>query len=111
MERKVYVRIRPGVTPLALLALQCSGLIPHNCGAGGTRLRTFVLLTLSSVSVMAGYLGPTPYLSFADSPFSGLSFGYFHLETFETGSPERAGLDFSELGCRSQPRSVDRFRR
>jgi len=28
-------------------------------------------------------LGPTPYLSFADSPFAGASFGYFHLETFE----------------------------
>jgi hypothetical protein len=29
-------------------------------------------------------LGPTPYLSFADSPFSGAaSFSYFHLENFE----------------------------
>src|SRR6266481_7452029 len=41
-------------------------------------------------------LGPTPYLSFGDSPFNGPSFSYFHLETFEdhllntpgvTGSP------------------------
>ncbi len=39
----------------------------------------------------------------ADSPFSGLSFGYFHLETFETGSPERAGLDFSELAVVLSP--------
>lgn len=29
------------------------------------------------------FLGPTPYLCFSDSPFSGLSLGYFHLETFE----------------------------
>lgn len=28
-------------------------------------------------------LGPTPYLCFEDSPFSGLSLGYFYLETFE----------------------------
>lgn len=28
-------------------------------------------------------VGPTPYLSFADSPFSGGSFSYFHLENFE----------------------------
>ena len=27
--------------------------------------------------------GPTPYLSFADSPFSSTNFTYFHLETFE----------------------------
>jgi hypothetical protein len=29
------------------------------------------------------FLGPTPYLSAADSPFNPASFGYFHLETFE----------------------------
>ena len=29
--------------------------------------------------------GPTPYLSFADSPFSSLSFSYFHLEDHEDG--------------------------
>jgi len=34
------------------------------------------------------FLGPTPYLSFADSPFKPLfpsSFSYFHLDDFETG--------------------------
>jgi hypothetical protein len=31
----------------------------------------------------SGYLCPTPYLSFDDSPLKGLSFSYFHLETFE----------------------------
>jgi hypothetical protein len=29
--------------------------------------------------------GPSPYLQPADSPFNGLSFTYFHLETFEDG--------------------------
>jgi hypothetical protein len=28
-------------------------------------------------------VGPTPYLSFADGPFAGGSFSYFHLENFE----------------------------
>jgi hypothetical protein len=31
----------------------------------------------------ATFLGPTPYLQFADSPFAGLTFDTFHLETFE----------------------------
>ena len=31
----------------------------------------------------AGPIGPSPYLSFADSPFNGGSFSYFNLETFE----------------------------
>lgn len=44
-------------------------------------------------------IGPSPYLSFADSPFNGGSFSYFHLETFEdhllntpgvTASPRRS---------------------
>ena len=29
------------------------------------------------------FLGPTSYFAFADSPFSSLGFGYFHLENFE----------------------------
>jgi len=31
-------------------------------------------------------LGPTPYLSFADSPFNGPVFSYFHLENFEASA-------------------------
>ncbi len=35
----------------------------------------------------AGVFGPIlPYTSFADSPFSSLTFSYFHLEAFESGS-------------------------
>lgn len=39
---------------------------------------------LISATAQGAPLGPTPYLSFADSPFTGpLFFEYFHLETFE----------------------------
>ena len=38
---------------------------------------------LVSSPAHAQLLGPTPYLSFADSPFNGGSFSYFHLEDFE----------------------------
>lgn len=45
------------------------------------------LLSLSVVLVsgtaQAAPIGPTPYLSFADSPFAATAFDYFHLETFE----------------------------
>ena len=34
----------------------------------------------------ASILGPTPYLSFADSPFAAESFTYFYLEDFEDGA-------------------------
>jgi hypothetical protein len=38
---------------------------------------------LSAGEASAGPIGPSPYLSFADSPFNGGSFSYFYLETFE----------------------------
>lgn len=37
----------------------------------------------TAASAQASYLGPTPYLSLADSPFQGGSFSYFYNETFE----------------------------
>lgn len=37
-------------------------------------------------------LGPSPYLSFADSPFNGLAFDYFHLEDFEDGLLNTPGV-------------------
>lgn len=36
--------------------------------------------------------GPNPYLSFADSPFNGGSFSYFHLEDFDDGALNTPGL-------------------
>jgi hypothetical protein len=49
------------------VAIGCAALIVHG---------------VASASV---FLGPAPYLSFADSPFNGLGFTYFHLEDFEDG--------------------------
>lgn len=40
----------------------------------------------------AVFFGPTPYPSFADSPFAGGSYSYFHLETFEGGSLNVPGV-------------------
>lgn len=40
-------------------------------------------------------LGPSVYTSFANSPFSGGSFSYFHLETFEGGSLSVPGVTAS----------------
>ncbi len=37
-------------------------------------------------------LGPTPYLSFADSPFTGTPFQYFHLEDFTDGLLNTPGV-------------------
>jgi hypothetical protein len=61
-------------------------------------MRKLLVLALASVAGVNAdtLLGPTPYLSFADSPFNGPSFSYFYLEDFEdhllntpgvTGSP------------------------
>ena len=38
------------------------------------------------------FLGPTPYLSLPDSPFSGGSFSYFHLDNFESGALSTPGV-------------------
>ncbi|CCH96089.1 hypothetical protein [Microcystis aeruginosa] len=40
-------------------------------------------------------LGPTPYLSFNDSPFKNVNFSYFYLENFEDGSLNVPGVTAS----------------
>lgn len=50
--------------------------------AGVLALSFFVLLAPRS---LAGSVGPSPYLSFPDSPWAGLPFTYFHLEDMEDG--------------------------
>ncbi|HWH80898.1 MAG TPA: PEP-CTERM sorting domain-containing protein [Burkholderiaceae bacterium] len=47
------------------------------------------------------YLGPTPYLSFADSPFFGGSHSYFYLETFEDHLLNTPGVSASGAGVTS----------
>ena len=49
----------------------------------------------------AAILGPTPYLSFSDSPFSGESFSYFFLEDFEDGLFNTPGVSASAGGVTS----------
>lgn len=46
-------------------------------------------------------LGPTPYLCFSDSPFSGLSLGYFYLETFEDHLFNVPGVSANQGGVTS----------
>ena len=53
------------------------------------RRRTLAIITVAAALVAmphiaaASPIGPTPYQSFADSPFSGGSFSWFYLEDFE----------------------------
>jgi hypothetical protein len=52
-----------------------------------------VSLSLIANSALAAYVGGNSYQSFANSPFSGLSFGgYFHLENFEDQSLNTPGV-------------------
>lgn len=54
-------------------------------------LGIFAVLTLGAATQAATY-GPSPYLSFADSPFSTVSFNWFYNETFEDGALNTPGL-------------------
>ncbi|MBL8218646.1 MAG: PEP-CTERM sorting domain-containing protein [Bryobacterales bacterium] len=57
--------------------------------------RYYLLLAgfLSATATFAAtFYGPTPYLSASNSPFTGTSFSYFHLEDFEDGSLNTPGV-------------------
>lgn len=64
------------------------------------RLKKFVILCFAGALLIFGgveraqavLLGPTPYLSSADSPFNGTSFSYFHLEDFEDAALNTPGV-------------------
>jgi hypothetical protein len=49
-------------------------------------------LAIGSSAARAGFIGPSAYPSFADSPFNGMTFTYFHLETFEDGLLNTTGV-------------------
>jgi hypothetical protein len=51
-----------------------------------------MLLLAIAVPANASTLGPTPYLSFSDSPFSGGGFDWFYLEDFEDGLLNTPGV-------------------
>ena len=60
----------------------------HGCGC----LFVLALHLASSRLLRADLIGPTPYRSFADSPFSGGQFSQFYLETFESGGLTTPGV-------------------
>lgn len=61
-----------------------------------------VVVTVNAVEVgPAMYLGPTPYLSFADSPISGHATTYFYLENFEDHLFNTPGVTASAGGLSS----------
>jgi hypothetical protein len=72
-----------------------------------TLLRRGAAMVLASVGFVAGaqadptFLGPTPYLSFGDSPFQGESFSYFYLETFEDHLLNTPGVSANAGGVTS----------
>ncbi|MCA9256751.1 MAG: thrombospondin type 3 repeat-containing protein [Phycisphaerales bacterium] len=53
------------------------------------------ILTAAATSAPAQLIGPSPYLSAADSPFAGWTFDYFHLEDFEDGALNTPGVTAS----------------
>lgn len=63
--------------------------------------RKFVIAIFAGVLMMlprmaaASSIGPTPYLSFADSPFASQSFSWFYVEDFEDGLLNTPGVSVS----------------
>jgi hypothetical protein len=53
------------------------------------------VLAISTAAPAEMWYGPTPYLSFADSPFNGLPFMSFSLEDFEDGLLNTPGVTVS----------------
>jgi hypothetical protein len=49
----------------------------------------------SGATAAATFFGPTPYLSFADSPFKNLNLAQFYLETFEDGLLNTPGVSIT----------------
>ncbi len=63
--------------------------------AGWLSLASVLLL---SAAASGDLIGPSPYRSFADSPFGGQLFTYFHLENFEDGALNTPGVSASGPG-------------
>jgi hypothetical protein len=59
-------------------------------------IRSVLLIFLGAyTSFAATYFGPTPYLSSADSPFTGIGFSNLYLENFESGALTVPGATLS----------------
>lgn len=66
-------------------------------------MRALLVLTAVSASFVApafagGLLGPSPYASFADSPFTSVTFSSFQLENFEDGALNTLGVTLVSPG-------------
>jgi hypothetical protein len=59
------------------------------------RLVLASLLLTATLPAATTFLGPTPYLSFADGPLNGVSFSYFFLKTYEDGTLPSTGVTYS----------------
>lgn len=57
-----------------------------------TEVAGLAALLFVAGSASGALLGPTPYLSLADSPFAGLGLSTFHVEDFEDGALNTPGL-------------------
>lgn len=63
----------------------------------GTLTAIALIVALPDLAYAAPiFLGPSAYLSTADSPFQGQTFGYFHLEDFEDGALNTPGVSLRE---------------
>lgn len=86
--------------------------MPRLRSSGWLTSLTLVWMLANTASVAAApmFVGPSPYLSFSNSPFSGGSFSYFHLENFEDGvlnTPGAAGSPGNVTGPHMFADSVD----
>jgi hypothetical protein len=61
-------------------------------------IATILGTALAATPVYAQEIGPTPYLSFSDSPFNGLAFSTFYLEDVEDGAINTLGLSVTGPG-------------
>lgn len=60
----------------------------------------------NSVCAAPTFYGPTPYLSFADSPFRNIALNHFYLETFESGSITVPGVTITNNQVGGSPLGV-----
>jgi hypothetical protein len=67
-------------------------------GINATNAYQFNNIAVNQGTPASGFLGPSPYLSFADSPFNSAGLQNFYLEDFEDGLLNTAGVSASVVG-------------
>jgi hypothetical protein len=75
--------------------------IPHHRRRRVATLAVALTALGAASTARAQIIGPTPYLSAADSPFNGVGFLYFHLEDFEDHLFNTPGVNASAGGVTS----------